>query len=432
MIDIFTVLYDLAWTVLILLTAPWLLFFQHSRWLKRLRPPLTNIPISHKPIWIHALSVGEIISALPVVKTLQQAYPFKKIVFTVTTAQGMEIALKKIDLEKVVLLPMPLDFWWTVRKTVQNINPSVFILVETDIWPGLITRLHRRRIPVILINGRISPRTFKSYQRFRRLAKVILNTPDLCLMQSDLDRERLMSIGLPPDKVKAVGNIKFDQDWHSLDDRESSQWRHRLNLPPDKCIWVAGSTHEPEEKILLGIYKRLNHLFPEFILIIAPRRIERAARIQELCGQKGLICERRSRLGNLPEKRYQVLILDTIGELDRVYGIATISFVGGSLAPIGGHNLLEPARFGCPVLFGPHIHNFSLMSELLIDTGGGIMVKDHETLYAVMEELLSSPEKAEQMGAKARAFANMNKGALMRVMAHIKDYMGDHGLAQDL
>lgn len=432
MIHFFTALYDLTWTVLIILSIPWLPFFKHSRHFKRLRPNLFHIPTDQKTLWVHALSVGEVISALPVISSLHQTYPSKKIVFSVTTIQGMEIAQKNIDQGKVSLIPMPLDFWWTMKKTIQNINPSMLILVETDIWPGLITRLHKKRIPMILINGRISPRTFRSYKQFRWLTRMILNMLDLCLMQSDLDRERLLSIGLLPNKVKAVGNIKFDRDWHSMDDHESSQWRHTLNLSPKNKVWVAGSTHEQEEEILLDIYEKLIPLFPDLILIVAPRRIERAGHICELCEHKGLLYKCRTDLKNFSEHPYQILILDTIGELDRVYGLADISFVGGSLVPIGGHNLLEPAHFGRPVLFGPHVHNFALMSELLIDNGGGIMVKDPKALFIAIKELLFSPEKTAQLGTKAKAFVEMNKGALTRIMNHVKEYIGDHGLAQNI
>ena len=422
-INIFTVLYDLTWTVILIFSLPLLPFVKHSRLLKRLYPNLSHIHSGHKHIWIHALSVGEVISTLPVIRSLKQTFPSKHIVFTITTEQGMEIARKQIEKDMALVLPMPLDFWWSIKRMIEVINPSLFILVETDIWPGLISRLHKRGIHAFLINGRISPRTFRLYKRFRVFTKVTLNAIDLCLMQSDLDRDRLRSIGLPPKKVQTVGNIKFDRDWQPMDDLEHSQWRHNLNISIESRVWIAGSTHEQEENILLDTFKRLIPHFPKLRLIIAPRRIERASHIRELCEQKGLLSQYRTDLNNEGKHHYEVLILDTIGELDRIYGLAEISFVGGSLVPIGGHNLLEPASFGCPVLFGPYIHNFIRMSELLIDTGGGIMVKDTETLFATVKELLSSPEKLKELGTKAKEFAEKNRGALTRIMDHIRGYM---------
>ena len=422
MINLFLYLYNFLWTFLVILCLPLIPLAKHQRFFERLGVGLPRAPRKGKRIWIHALSVGEVISALNLARSLKQEYASKEIVFTVKTVQGMKIARDELEEKTGILLPMPMDFWWSVRRIVNHIRPSIFILVETDLWPGLISYLTNRRIKIILINGRISPRTFKSYKRFRVFFKRMLNELELCLMQSDLDRERLLEIGLLPEKVKTVGNIKFDRTWFPLDEKERSHWLQLLNIRPENRVWVAGSVHEGEDEIVLETFKRLVSHFPVLRLIIAPRRPEWSEDIYRLSQTKGLKTVRRT---DLPGNRdsYRVLILNTLGELGRIYGLAEISFVGGSLIQFGGHNLLEPASFGCPVLFGPYTHNFVLMSQLLIEAGGGRRVNDGEDLFKSMNELLSDQERQKKMGRKAKNFVEANRGALERVIQYIGDYI---------
>jgi len=250
----------------------------------------------------------------------------------------------------------------------------------------------------------------------------MLNSFDRLFMQSELDRERLLRIGIDRQKVITSGNIKFDRQWIPMGEKERGQWTHLLNLRADDRIWVAGSTHQGEEDTLLRVYKRLQKEFSALRLIIAPREIERAEEIYQLSVIQGLKTERKTGLKN-HNNPYHVLILDTIGELGRIYGIAEVSFVGGSFVPIGGHNLLEPAAFGCPVLFGPHTHNFVNMSQLLIEAGGGKRVKDEEALCQILQELLSDREYAGGMGESAERFVGSNSGALERVIGVIEEYL---------
>jgi 3-deoxy-D-manno-octulosonic-acid transferase len=419
---VFLFVYQLAWTCLVILSLPLIPFIKHRRVFERLRISLPAGPPKGGSIWIHALSVGEVISALPLVRAVRQKYPWKDIVFTVTTAQGMEIARNELQGEVKALLKLPLDFWWSIRRTFNFIRPSIFILVETDIWPGLIIYLKKRGIKTVLINGRISPHTFVSYRRFRFFARIMLSPLESCLMQSDLDRDRLLQVGIGADKVKTVGNIKFDRDWVPMGEEEYNHWLDILNLAPGNDIWVAGSTHRGEENIILDVFGRLRTFFPTLRLIIAPRKVERAEDINRLVLGKGFKSILKTELP-VNGKPYDVLILDTLGELERIYGIAKISFVGGSLAPIGGHNLLEPASFGKPVLFGPHTHNFFLMSQLLVEAGGGKRVKDEEDLFKTMKELLTDPERSNDMGRHAKEFVELSRGALERVMEHVKGYI---------
>ena len=397
---------------------PIVLLLRNKRLLARLAIHLPSTYLKGNSIWIHALSVGEVISALPLVNALRQKYPDRDIVFSVTTAKGMAIAKKELEGKVRVLITMPYDSWLCVRRLVSYIKPSVFVLIETDIWPALLGYLKKRGIRTVFLNGRISPRTFRSYQRFPFFVRMVFKHIHLCLMQSDLDRDRLLQSGIgPSEKVITVGNIKFDQEWKVLGKEEQGQLHKSLGLDPTDTIWVAGSTHPGEEGIVLNVYKRLLATIPSLRLIIAPRKVEQSDEVLRQAKKMGLTVSLKS---ELPKERvHNVLILNTLGELGRIYGLAEVSFVGGSLVPFGGHNLLEPASFGCPVVFGCHTHNFVLMSEALLEAGGGERVHDGEELYSAMRSLLRDTEKRTLMGRNAREFVQRNSGALDRAMAYI-------------
>jgi 3-deoxy-D-manno-octulosonic-acid transferase len=409
-------LYHCAWTLIVVLGLPVFWITKNRRFFERIFIScLTQTPRKNG-IWVHALSVGEVTSAIPLIRALKLEFPRKDIVFTVTTRQGMEIARKEIGDEVGLLLPMPLDFWWSINKMIHDIRPVLFILVETDVWPGLISRLKKNGVKTVLINGRISPRTLKSYKRFRLFIRRVINTFELCLMQTDLDRKRLQSIGVAPEKVITTGNIKFDTYRRPMSDNERQEWLKALHLECHDTVWVAGSTHEGEEKIILEVYERLRSICPQLHLIIAPRNIDRADDIKTLCLGMGFKALLKTDL-NLDGTPYDILILNTIGELARIYGIAKVSFVGGSLVSEGGHNLLEPAGFGHAVLFGPHMDDFVLMSQLLIESGGGQMVRDASGLFMAMKRILTDPAWCDNMGRKASQYVEMNKGSLKRVVS---------------
>jgi 3-deoxy-D-manno-octulosonic-acid transferase len=242
-VDVFSFIYNLAWTLILFFFLP-IFLITRSQWFdRRLALNLPPMPFKGKSIWIHALSVGEVISAMTLLDEIRRQYPSRSVVFTVKTAQGMKVAREKIGDKVDILLPMPLDCWWSIRRLVNHINPMVFLLVEGDIWPGLLYFLKKRGVRVLLINGRISPRTYRHYKRFGFLSRRFLGNVDMCLMQSDLDRERLLKIGQFDKKSVAVGNIKFDRDWRPMDDEERGYWVEQLHLRPDNRVWVAGRTH---------------------------------------------------------------------------------------------------------------------------------------------------------------------------------------------
>jgi 3-deoxy-D-manno-octulosonic-acid transferase len=411
--------YNLLWTMAYLILLPCVFLGKRDYFARKFAPDIPPKKRGKKRIWIHALSVGEVLSTRPLIQAIKNRYPDIHMVLTVKTSQGMKVARQEVADEVDDILFMPLDYKGAIAKIAGAIDPSIFILVETDIWPGIISWLKNRGIKIILVNGRVSPRTFRGYKKFRFYFSRILNDIDLLLMQSELDSARMEATGVSPGKIKTAGNIKFDQEWKPMDDEEHDKWLKLLGLNPEAKIFVAGSTHEGEEEPILNTYKRLLGRYPELILIIAPRKPERVKEIQSMGNSMGLKIMKRTGLNNGGQAKYNVLILDTIGELGRIYGLAAISFVGGSLVPIGGHNLLEPASFGCPVLFGKHTHNFVLMSELLLEHNGGKRIENSEDLYLTSKELLGSPEKLEEMGRNARTFVQANSGAVNRVIDFI-------------
>ena len=419
------IFYHLFATLILIVCSPPYFLLNKARFKERLGLSLPNLRESGVGrFWVHALSVGEVLSAIPLLESLRDRYPSGEIVLSVKTATGLEVARGRLDGKVDYLLPMPLDFWWSVRRIIKNIKPTIFILVETDIWPGLTSSLRKEGIKTILVNGRISPRTGKSYVRWRFLIKRVLRTFELLLMQTELDKCRIMRGGISPDKVKVTGNIKFDGKWSALRDKERNRWLQLLNHKSG-LIWVAGSTHHPEENIIFSVFGRLLKSFPDLSLIIGPREAHRFDEVYCLARDHGFRAIRKTELSSHPPASppNNVIILNTLGELSRVYGLADVAYVGGSLASIGGHNLLEPASFGVPVLFGPYTYNFATMSQLMIKCGGGRMVADESELFHVMVELLSQKSKRDQIGKRAEEFVKQNQGALDRVMGILEPYI---------
>jgi 3-deoxy-D-manno-octulosonic-acid transferase len=276
---VFLLIYQIFWTLAMVAIAPVALLLGNRRFRERIVPDLPTEALPGGSIWIHALSVGEVISALPLVESLSERHPNRVIVFTVTTSKGMAVARNALRGRVGVLLFMPLDFWWSIRRVVQWIRPSVFLLVETDLWPGILGCLQGQGTPSILVNGRISPRTLRAYRRFPVFVREVFRFLEECLMQSDLDVQRLVEVGVDPSKVKAVGNIKFDRWWEPMGTEERAHWMESLCLNPQNVVWVAGSTHRGEEEIILRTFGRLRPAFPNLRLIIAPRQVEQADEI---------------------------------------------------------------------------------------------------------------------------------------------------------
>lgn len=415
------ILYHTLWTAAALLLSPVLLFDRKGRLGSRMAPRLPGRPPREGCLWVHALSVGEVLSAVPLVRELRRRYGARNLAMTVTTVQGMELALRELREDVELILPMPLDFWGAYRRLRGFLRPRLFVIVETDIWPGLIGSLRADNVPTLIVNGRISPRTHRGYRRMGPFSRAFIHAPERWLVQSGLDRDRLLDAGADPARVVVSGNIKFDREWLPMEDAERAALAAALGVGAKDTVWVAGSTHPGEEDVLLRVYKELQNQFPSLKMILAPRRIERAGELRGLAAALSVKAAFRS-ARNSDKEGARVVILDTLGELGRVYGLGTVSFVGGSLVPVGGHNLLEPAWFGCPVLFGPHVHNFAAMADLLEEAGGGIRVHDQRGLHREVEALLEDPSRRGRMGERARNFVAFSRGALGRVLENIEGF----------
>lgn len=366
-----------------------------------------------KAIWVHAVSVGETLAAVPLVKALKERHPDLTVFFSTVTETGNAVAASNIgNISRVFYFPF--DFIPVVRKVVSLAAPDCFTVVETEIWPNVIKALHDRGVPSVLVNGRISPRSYRGYSRARFFIRRVLEMIDAYNMQTNGDAERIKSLGAPSGRVRVAGNVKFDQACGSFKEGKEVLTKARLGIPENALVIVAGSTHEGEEAEVLTAYKRLLEDYPDAVLILAPRHPERVSRVEALIQKEGLKYRLRSmRRGERISGR-EVLLVDTMGELALLYRAGDIIFVGGSWNPVGGHNVLEPAAYGKPVFFGPHMHNFSEISAALRDCGVGIEVRDGLHLAREAARLLGEPERYETLGKLAKETLLRNRGALQK------------------
>jgi 3-deoxy-D-manno-octulosonic-acid transferase len=373
--------------------------------LGRVRKGVLRVLGGTRPIWVHAVSVGEVMAAHPLIRELRKKYPGRKIILSTVTVTGNHTAKQRVP-EADAVFYFPFDYSWIVRRVIRSINPTIVLVAETELWPNFFRELERQGIPSALINGRISPRSYGNYLRFRRFFTEVFKSVTLFCMQSDEDAARIKDIGAPADRVLVTGNLKFDQ-------KIAPAQQSPVPIAPGRKVITAGSTHRGEETILLEIFSRLRKKYPDLILIIAPRHPERFDEVCGLITNAGYECQRRTRLKGAVR---DVVLLDTIGELRAFYGACNIAFVGGSLVKIGGHNLLEPAAMKKPVIFSRYMFNFKEISEALINAGGGLMVKDKEELYVKLDNLLSDKQLSSAMGEKAFKVIAANSGATVRTI----------------
>jgi 3-deoxy-D-manno-octulosonic-acid transferase len=369
--------------------------------------------------WVHAVSVGESAAAVPLVEGIRRRWPELGIVVSTITPTGARIVGERLA-GTAVHRYFPIDLPGPVRRALDATRPRFFIAIETELWPNFLRALARRRIPAMIANGRISDRSFRRYRWVRGLMRRVLADVSVFAMQTDEDARRIIALGAPPSRVVVTGNLKSDLLPEAAGD-DPAGWRARLHLGAGARLWIAGSTHRGEEAVVLDAFLRARTRCPELALLLAPRHPERAGEVEALIRERGLLAARRSRLpaDGAPGA---VIILDTVGELAALYALAEIVFVGGSLVPIGGHNVLEPAMRGKPVLVGPHMSNFREGAELLQRSGGGLVVKDAPELERELARLLEDRDLARRMGDAAReAFAG-RQGAVSATL----DLVGLH------
>ncbi len=370
-----------------------------------------------KTIWIHALSVDEITSALPLLSGLRKKMPETELVFSTTSKAGSEIAEKLLHDKVDRIIPFPFDILPVIKRFIRVIKPDLFILVEIDFWPNFITTLKKQNIPTLLVNGRISEKSFRSYQRFSFVFKPLFASFQTLSMQTEKDKDKLISLDIDHRKIHTFGNLNYDTALYSASGRHQPL---PFGLPKYQHLLVAGSTHEGEERILLQSYQQLKKEYPYLYLIIAPRIISRGKEIQALAATMDLAANRRSQI-NAGGK--DLFILDSIGELNSVYSHADVAFVGGSLVRKGGHSPIEPASYTIPVLYGPHMENYSEISGALLQAGGAIRVRDQNELAAALQNILEDEQLQQKMGNAARACISSRQGVIERHIRLIKEML---------
>lgn len=415
---------DLAYFGGLLVASPYLLYkaITRPRHVAGLRARLGDDSFHRQGgapcIWVHGVSVGEVAAAEPLIRALERSLPDHEVVVTTSTQTGQAVARRKFPQKRVGYFPV--DFSWTVKRALEQVRPALVVLIELELWPNFLAEAKARKIPVVVVNGRISQRSYRGYRVVRRFLP--FNDVAHYCVQTEQYARRFQRLGVPDEKITVTGSMKYDNVTTRSGD--GPQARASMGLDEKDVVWIAGSTHAPEERILVEIYTRLQKERPELRLVLAPRHNERAddvARMVELAGLKPV---RRSlqtaATPNAGGSGESVLIVDTLGELSRLYAGADLVFVGGSLIPHGGQNILEPAALGKPVLFGPHMTNFQESAERLIGAGGAIQVKDEVELEARLRELLADQPRARALGQRAFETIEAAKGATERTVAVLR------------
>jgi len=368
-------------------------------------------------IWVHAVSVGEVRAALPLLKRLRERYPSKGIILSTITDTGQKVAKEGVP-EGTEIVYLPFDIPFALNTALERVRPELLIIIETELWPNMFRLFKKRGIPVVLLNGRVSENSFKGYRKISFFMKRVLSLVDFLGMQSEEDARRIKTIGAEGERVKVLGNFKFD----SAPSSALPRWTEKIKGP----VIIAGSTHEGEEEFIASIYSRLKGDFPELNLIIAPRHPERFKRVEDMLRSKGFTFIKRSEVSRFTfhDSRLtgSIILLDSVGELSALYGVSDIAIIGKSFRGYGGQNPLEPAYWGKPIVCGPHMENFPVIRDFYRE-GTAIEVSEGE-LYSKLRELLLSPERAREIGLKAQQQYRKNTGAVEKAMEIFKDYIG--------
>ena len=369
---------------------------------------------NQKTIWVHAVSVGEVLTVVGLVKRLKNDFFNYPVVLSTVTATGYGIAQKELK-NICTIIYAPADLSWIVKTFIQNINPILYIAAETEIWPNLYLALHQKKVPIIQINGRISDKSFKGYKRFSFLIRPILDYVQKFCMQSALDAERIIALGAEPQKVEVVGNMKFDGNF-SLE----NMTQECLGFEKEDKIWIAGSTHPGEEEIIVDIYKQLVKGFFHLRLVIVPRHIERVKDVIAVIHKADLNPVIFSSLLTHPKDEKSVIVVDTMGQLQKLYGIAKLVFIGKTFKVGGGQNMIEPAALGKPVCVGPYTQNFKGVMSFFLKENAIVQVETPTELLEQMQAFLKNPQKIEQMGRRAKDVVAKHQGATDKIMEEIR------------
>jgi 3-deoxy-D-manno-octulosonic-acid transferase len=418
-------LYSLLTLAVFVAVSPYFLYqaIRYKKYIGSLRQRLGFLPITfnidaEESIWIHAVSVGEALTARALASDLKSRYPRLRLFLSTTTLAGQQVARRSLSNVDAVFY-FPFDWAFIVRRTLRLVRPRVFIMMETEIWPNLLRECRTQGVKTVLINGRISSRSYPRYRLVRRFFRRVLADVDRCCMQSEESARRLVDLGADPARVIVTGSLKFDsleRPAGSVHGKPRERVLRFFRLSPHRTVVVAGSTLRGEETAVLRAFARIKATLPSALAVIAPRHPERFGEVERLAREAGFVTTRRSELPIDAEPRADVVVLDTIGELAQVYQVATAVFVGGSLVDQGGHNILEPAIFGKPIVFGAHMQNFKEIADTFLTNDAAIQVRSDDELGEVLLTLVTDPVRRARLGAAARALVEANRGAKTKTL----------------
>jgi len=367
-------------------------------------------------IWIHAVSVGEVQAALPLITALQDRFPRLEVLVTTVTPTGAD-RVKAIFGDAVRHCYIPFEFPGAVNSFFHAVNPAAALIMETEIWPNLYRACGVRDVPLILVSARISPRSIRGYRRMLPLIRETLSHGIIIAAQSQADADRFLSLGAGAERTTVTGNIKFDVELPPQIDRQGAALR--AEMFGDRPVWVAASTHEDEEQLVLAAHRTLRERFSDLLLVLVPRHPERFSDVRKLIETEGFsVVSRTEKIACSPTT--SVLLGDTMGEVPLFYAASNVAFVGGSLAPIGGHNLLEPAAQGLPIVTGPHLFNAQDIADMFVEMQACVIVNDEEELAFAVADLLANPGKASELGRNGLKLVQQNKGALTRLLVMVE------------
>jgi 3-deoxy-D-manno-octulosonic-acid transferase len=379
-----------------------------------------------RPVWVHAVSVGEVTAAAPLLRAIKSRYPGLSLLVTTVTATGRQTVTERVPQADATAY-FPLDMPWAVNRALEAVRPGLFLSVETELWPNFLFALAERGVPAFLVNARLTDRSARRYGWARRVFAPALAGLMGVAAQTASDARRLASIGVDPNRIMITGSLKFDQ---GADETHAAIRRADLGLASGERLWVAGSTHPGEESQLLDAYRRVRAREPHLVLLLAPRHLDRLDKVEALVRDAGCESIRRSAIAagrGRTSANPPVILLDTLGELASVYTEAEVAFVGGTLAPVGGHNLLEPAARGKPVLFGPHTHKCEEIAHALREAGGGVRVESAAALAEHVQQLLADETLRARMGQCGLDMVARNRGAVDRTVSLLDPWLSELG-----
>jgi 3-deoxy-D-manno-octulosonic-acid transferase len=426
------IFYSAVALAIAVLASPWFLYqaLRHGKYVGTLGPRMGRLPVSFnvdgdESIWIHAVSVGEALTARALATDLKARYPRLRLFLSTTTMAGQQVARKSLSNVDAVFY-FPFDWTFIVRRTLRLVRPRLFIMMETEIWPNLLRECRRRGVGTVMINGRISNRSYPRYRMVRPFIRRVLADVDRFCVQSEESARRLIDLGANPAQVTVTGSLKFDSlelPAPTAHGRPRERVLRFFQISSTRTVVVAGSTLRGEEAAVLRAFAPIKATMPGALAILAPRQPERFPEVERLARDAGFVAIRRSELPIDAEPHADVVVLDTIGELAQLYQLATAVFVGGSLVDHGGHNILEPAIFGKPIVFGPHMHNFKEIAEAFLSNDAAIQVQSERDLDEALLALVTDPVRRARLGAAARALVAANRGAKTKTLAVIAELL---------